>query len=404
MNMEVLKKLEIDRKSIMKRIMVLHTVKRKESVLELAHTGANSLAIRGDEWDKENMLLAVQNGVIDLRTGELCRGKPRDYIKTAAPVEYIGLGIIAPTWERFLNDIFDGNQGLVDYIQRLLGYGITGLVNHHVFPIFWGPHGRNGKGTILETLKHVLGELAYKTRAEMLLASRFGPTRGAADADTMAFRGKRIIWASETDDGRALNTERIKELCGGDTLNARPPYGKRTVEFSPTHLLILMTNNRPKVPTEDTAIWDRIHLIPFNIRFVDDPHGPNERRADHDLFDKLKAESSGILAWLVKGCLDWQRTGLLPPDIVKAANVEYRQDEDEIRQFLDEECDLIGSGYCTMGKLHERYTLWHNRMKFSGQKISMKKLSSRLVDMGFNRDDTGRNIIFHGIVLKSNEF
>ncbi len=289
-----------ERTTFLARVNKLQTITRKEHVLELARTGTDSLAISGEEWDRDPWLLGVQNGVIDLQTGELRPGRQQDFIKTVSPVNYDGLDTPAPKWRQFISDIFENNQHLADYIQRLLGYGITGLTNYHVWPIFYGPQGRNGKGTMIETVKLVLGGLAHKTRSEVLLQSRYAPTRGSADADTLAFRGKRIIWASETNEGRSVNTSLIKELTGADTLNARPPYGKRPVEFTPTHLLILLTNNRPKAPAGDDALWDRTHLIPFNVRFVDDPHAPNERPADHDLPEKLKAELSGILAWMVR--------------------------------------------------------------------------------------------------------
>jgi putative DNA primase/helicase len=397
MNQEKFTETERVRKLVGKRILALQTVARKEYVLKLARTGENSLAIRGDEWDKDEMLLGVQNGVIDLKTGELRPGKPDDYIKTAAPCRYYGLDYTAPTWERFLAEIFGNDKELVNYVQRLLGYGITGKSNNHKLPIFWGPQGRNGKGTILETLKFVLGELIHKTRAEALMTSRYPPPRGAADADTIAFRGKRIIWASETGDGKALDAERIKELSGGDTLNARAPYGKRSVEFSPTHLLILLTNNRPKAPAQDDALWDRLHLVPFNLRYIDDPRESNERLVDHDLPEKLKKEAPGIMAWLVRGCLQWQQIGLAPPEIVKATTKEYRKDEDEIRQFIADICDRVGNENIPVKRLHEMYRTWHHEMGLTGEPMSMKKLSPRIVSLGYERNDTGRIVYFKGI-------
>ncbi|MEN6318650.1 MAG: phage/plasmid primase, P4 family [Syntrophaceae bacterium] len=394
MNPENINKIEKTRNAILKRITALQTVKRKKYVLELARTGEDSLAIRGDEWDKDPMSLGVLNGVIDLRTGELRPGRPDDFMKTIAPTLFQGLYFPAPIWERFISDIFDSDQELIAYIQRLLGYGITGLTNYHIIPIFYGLQGRNGKGTIFETLKIVLGDLIHKTRSEVLLESRYAPARGAADADTLAFRGKRIIWASETEDDRSLNAARIKELVGGDTLNARAPYGKRPIEFSPSHLLILLTNNRPKVPADDDALWDRLHLIPFNVRFVDNPQAPNERPADHNLLEKLKSESSGILAWLIKGCLAWQREGLNPPESVKIATSEYRNDEDEIRQFLADEKIFEMSESVSVGLFHSKYSTWHKENGLTGQPMSMKKISRRLVNMGFRRDDSGRNVVF----------
>jgi len=347
---------------LLKRIRALQTVSRKENVLKLAKIGADSLAIKGDEWDRDPWRLACQNGVINLKTGNLEPGKPDDFIKTVAPVEYKGIDIPAPIFERFIFEIFNGNQELILFIQRLLGYGITGLTNWHVYPIFHGPQGRNGKGTLLEIIKYVLGDLAYKARSETLLESGHTPQRGSADADTLAFKGKRIIWASETSEGRRLNASRIKELCGGDTLNARAVYGRDPVEFSPTHLLILLTNERPQATASDAALWERILLIPFDVRFVDNPKGQNERKADHELLDKLKLEAPVILAWLVRGCLLWQRDGLNPPDCVKAATREYQKEEDLIERFLNDRC-LIGPTYeIQAGILYKIYQTWADEM------------------------------------------
>ncbi|MBM4337991.1 MAG: DNA primase [Deltaproteobacteria bacterium] len=348
--------------ALFKRIRALQSVARKENVLTLARTGADSLAIRGDEWDRDPWLLGCLNGVVDLRTAEHRPGRPDDFIKTIAPVEWKEIDEPAPTWERFLTDICSDNHDLPAYLQRLFGYGITGLTNWHVYPIFYGPQGRNGKGTFLETLKFVLGDLAYKARSEILLESRNAPSRGSADADTLALRGKRIVWASETSEGRRLNASRIKELCGGDTLNARAVYGRDPVEFSPSHLLILLTNDRPQAPASDAALWERIHLIPFNIRFVDDPRGPNEKKADHDLLQKLKMEASGVLSWMVKGCLIWQREGLKPPETVLGATREYRKEEDLIERFISDRC-LTGPTYETQaGALYKIYQSWASEM------------------------------------------
>lgn len=377
--------------ALFKRIRALQSITRKKEVLELARTGADSLAIRGDEWDRNPWLLGCLNGVIDLHNGELRTGKSEDFIKTVAPVNYLGPDMPAPTWERAIFDICGDNTEVPGYLQRLFGYGITGLTNWHVLPVFEGPDGRNGKGTILEGVKYTLGDLAYKTRAEILLESRNTPGRGSADADTLAFRGKRIIWASETNEGRKLNASRIKELCGGDTLNARAVYGRDPVEFKPSHLMILITNSRPKAPTGDAALWERIHLIPFNIRFVDDPQGPNERKANHDLSVKLQAEAPGILAWMVRGCLEWQREGLKPPECVKAATREYREDEDVLNHFIDDRC-LTGEGLTVKaGLLYEAYRQWAGEMGHSP--LSSVNFGKRM--KRHFQDDKDRNGVFY---------
>ncbi len=392
---------EKKRAIVLKRILSLHTLKRKESVLKLARTGENSLAIRGDEWDQNPRVLGVRNGVIDLVTGKLRPGMPEDYIKTVAPVEYQELDTPAPRWEKFLLEIFNDDVDLINYLQRLLGYGITGLSSEDAFPIFYGPRGRNGKTTLLEVVKFVIGDYAHKTRSETLLESRYAPGRGAADADTMAFRGKRIIWASETGDGRSLSVARIKELAGGDTLNARVPYGKRVVEFTPTHLLILLTNMLPNVPANDEAFWHRIHAVPFQMTFVENPRKPNEKTVDRNLFERLKEEAPGILAWLVRGCIAWQREGLNPPSSVICATASYRQDMDDLAQFIAECCVVLQTAVVQVGSFYTAYSEWC-RLN-SVNPATLKKVSRRMVDLGYRRDDSGRHVFFAGIGLRASD-
>ena len=212
----------------------------------------------------------------------------------------------------------------------------------------------------------------------------------------MALKGKRIVYASETGEGQAFNIRRIKELTGGDTLNAREPYAKRPVEFIPTHLLILLTNDRPKVPGDDDASWERIHLIPFNVRFVDNPVSPNEHKADHDLLEKLKKEASGILAWLLRGCIEFQRLGgLHPPEIVKVATSEYRKESDELRQFMDDDIvRRLGNVDIRTSELYELYCKWNLETGLTEKVLSMRRFVPRLVTMGYERDDSGRYPLF----------
>jgi putative DNA primase/helicase len=223
------------------------------------------------------------------------------------------------------------------------------------------------------------------------------PTRGSADADTLAFRGKRIVWASETSEGRKLNASRIKELCGGDTLNARGLYSRDPVEFPPSHLLILLTNDRPQAPAHDMALWERIHLVPFNVRFVDNPWEQNERQADHDLLDKLKAEAPGILAWLVRGCLAWQREGLQPPPTVLVATNEYRVGEDTIAPFLSDRCLTGPSHKAQAGPLYKAYQEWAADL---GIETINGIAFAREMQPRFAKDESGRYVYYLGVGLK----
>jgi putative DNA primase/helicase len=264
----------------------------------------------------------------------------------------------APVFEKFLDEIFESKRELMDYIQRLLGYAISAEVLERIFVIFYGPHGQNGKGTLVEALRYVLGLLAGPIESEMLLAQRFSRPSGSPASDLMYLRGKRLVWASETGEGRTLDAGKVKWLSGGDTIVGRSPYGKEEVAFAPTHTLILLTNYRPRAGSTDHALWSRIHLVPFSLSFVDDPKQPYERKRDVKLLHKLRAEAPGILAWLVRGCLLWREQGLNPPAIVKEATKHYRDEEDIIGSFIKERCTLEPHAEVQAGKLYEAYKSW----------------------------------------------
>ncbi len=387
-------------KEYQKRAVRLHTRRRKEHVL----WGAASLpqiALTGDEWNSNPWLLGTENGTIDLQTGEFRPGQPTDWIKSVAPTEWQGIGAPAPRWERFLREIFDGDEALVAFFHRLLGYGITGLNIEHAFPVLWGPQGRNGKSTVLETLAYVLGpEMTMSIPAtEIMHGYRSGA--GGPQPYVAKLRGKRLAWSAETNPDRRLDAETVKLLTGGDRIHARAMYSN-PVEFEPSHLLLLLTNYRPKIESADLAIWDRVHLIEFGLRFVEHPQKPNERPRDTRLRDKLRAEASGILAWLVRGCLAWQEAGgLLPPASVNAATDEYREEEDTVSQFV--EGYLVVSPDARVGhrEVYREYVRWCKDLKLwhSGSRDFSAILSARF---GFEYKRTNQGMFYFGLGLPIN--
>lgn len=324
--------------AISSRISKLHKRDRKIHVTELATKGRYTLGITGEEWDRHTWELGCSNGVVDLKTGDLRPGRPSDYIRTVAPVDYPGIDAKCPMWDKFIHSVFNGDRELISFVHRVLGYSLLGSAIEHILPILWGS-GRNGKGTLLEVLGRVMGDLAHKAESELLLKQRISRQAGAPNSSTSGLRGRRLVWCSEVGEGRVFDVARVKELVGGDTLSAREPYAKRAVEFKPSHTLFLLTNSKPHADASDYAFWQRVHLIPFEMAFVDDPKAPNEKKADKDLIEILYKERAGILAWLVRGCLEWQRNGLNPPDKVKAATAVYQKEEDIIGQWLYECCE-----------------------------------------------------------------
>lgn len=341
-----------------RRVRALQTVRRKQAVLHLARAGADSLGIIGDEWDANPWALPVGNGVVDLRTGAHRPGDPVDYFKTHAPTLWKGIDAPAPTWEAFLKSTFNDDEELIAFVGRLFGYGVTGQTAEAVLPILWGV-GRNGKTVLLQALADTLGaDLAGPIESEMLLETRFARQSGGPSSDLLHLRGRRLAWLSETNENRRLNAGKVKLLTGGDLLTGRAPYAARQITWKPTHKIFMLTNHKPKAAAQDFALWQRILLIPFEMVFVRDPGKLNERRADLGLAEKLRAEKSGILAWLVKSCLEWQQQGLNPPESVKVATQEYRDSEDAIKIFISERCIEDKTLHVRAGALYSAYKSW----------------------------------------------
>ncbi|RZB36308.1 MAG: putative DNA primase/helicase [Desulfobacteraceae bacterium Eth-SRB2] len=340
---------------LLKRIRALHNFFRKKNVLRLARSGQDSLCITGTEWDSDPWLLGCPNGIFDLKNEIFRSGRPEDFLKTVTTTKWKGYDAPRPMFDQFILDISNGDVDLVNYLQRLFGYSILGKVTLHIFIIFYG-QGRNGKGTLLEILKYILGSLAYKTNFDFLLENKFkseGPT-----PEIIALRGKRLVWASETSEGRALNISKLKEVVGGDTLNARAPYAKRQIEFQPSHTLFLLTNHRPHADSSDYALWKRMHLVPFTKSFVSDPIQAHEHKEDPELFDKLKKEDAGILAWLIEGNRKFKQSGLQIPKTVKEATKMYKQDEDLVGQFIKDRCVMEPYVEIKAGDLYKAYEIW----------------------------------------------
>jgi putative DNA primase/helicase len=382
------------------RAKLLRYRNKINNVLTLAKS-QTALALSGDEWDAKPMLLAVANGVLDLTTGDFRAGNPRDYVRTGAPTEWRGLNEPAERWEKFLSEIFAGDTALVGYVQRLLGYAITGAANEHAFPVLYG-EGRNGKDTLLETFIAVLGGtevcgFASPVSSDVLLDS--GKNPNAPTPHLVALRGKRLCWVNESNEGARLNVSQVKQLTGGGTIVARPMYGD-VITFKPQHLLMLVTNHKPRANADDYALWQRLVLIPFNQKFVENPSAPNEHARDTRLAEKLRGEASGILAWLVRGALEWQRQGLNPPMSVQSATSEYQADEDDISKFLVEKCvvdaTMTPQPKTRGGELYEAYRLWAiggGLSPMTGTKFG-KRMSAR-----FNKDTSTNYVIYVGVGL-----
>lgn len=358
---EDLKKLKARQGALLKRASQLRGDKRRTACLKFAHTIEDPVAIVGEEFDNRPMLFPCANGVLDLETGKLLSGCPRDFLSKASPIEWQGIDAPAPKWQKALPEIFSGNEDLVAYVNRLFGYAMTGIVDAKVFPVLFGKTGWNGRSMIVETISHVMGDLAGSIPSEMLLSTKYAKSAAGPSPDIMSLKGIRMAFASEVDEGQRFSASKIKWLTGKDELVGRHPHDKYPTRFSPTHKLFLMTNTQPQAPPNDKAFWERLHLIPFHISFVNrDPQESYERPAILDLDRQLREEAQGILAWLVRGCLLWQKHGLKPPKEVTEATELYRRNEDLLADFIDECCIREPGAKEKSSALYARFVDWYH--------------------------------------------
>ena len=299
------------------------------------------------------------------------------------PTEYHA-SAIAPYWEAFVLAIFDENRALMEYVQRLLGMYLTGDVSQQLVPIFFG-EGSNGKTTLLTAVCSVLGP-DYGMEANEGFLEAGG--RGRHPTELADLFGKRLVVVDETEQCGQLNEARLKRLTGGNQVRGRR-MNQDFWEFSPTHKLIIASNHRPTVQGNDHGVWRRIRLVPFCVQFwkPDDlPAGaaqpPAHLRADPTLPTKLKAEEAGILAWLVRGCLAWQRQGLDAPAQVREATLAYKDSQDLLTQFVEECCTKAPGSRERASHVDDAYAHWVRSL--GGKPLSMPELKDRLPRLGFS--------------------
>ena len=290
------------------------------------------LDFKAENLNADRALLTCRSGTIDLRTGELRPHAPGDFITACAPTNFAP-SANAPRFRQFLQEIFRGDDSVVAFVKRWLGYCITGEVREHAM-VFHIGEGGNGKGKLMEALQHVLGPGYCGVGARSLLSSG---GKGASPEVTDLL-GRRMVTLTETNRDEEFNEGVLKELTGGDRLKGRDLY-TGYIEFAPTHKLQIFTNNEPRITGQDRGIWRRLFLLNYDVKYGR-PHeiaaGVAQELQDDELDVKLARESEGILAWLVEGAREWYEKGLLPPPPVVKATQDYKARQDNVGQFLAE--------------------------------------------------------------------
>lgn len=369
-----------------------------------------------DQFNNNGWILPVNNGVVELRSGVFRDGAPEDYCSVHAPVDWLSIDKRAPVWEKFLFDIFDGNLDIINYVKRVLGMAIVGQQMEAVFFLLYGKHGRNGKTTLLETIAKSLGpEITGAIPVEFLLRQGFSSGRGDQASPTLvSLQGKRIVWAVEPDENRTYAVGTLKALTGGDSITARQ-LQQKNITFTPRLTLFLLSNHLPHASADDGAFWERMRPVEFKLSFLNrgkkvDGDGNDitpplkefQRHDDTGLRDKLEAERPGIIASLVRYCLEWQEAGSTsPPDEVLSFLDQYRANEDILKNFLDENCIVDPDNSVCVEKLstlYKRYKVWWEENNPS-RPISKRRFSALLED----RFEKFKNntIHFRGLMLDS---
>ena len=304
----------------------------KGSLDRMLDLAKSLLAVEDARLDADPWLLNVENGTIDLRTGRREKHDPRDLLTKMAPVR-ADRQAKCPLFKKFLKRITGDDADLRAFIQKAVGYSLTGDMSEQVFFFVYGKSGKNGKSTLANLIRNMLGDYGLHTQTETLLVKQYDNN---IPADLARLAGARMVTAIEANINRHLDEAKIKGMTGGEPITARF-MRQNFFQFEPEFKLWLVANDRPRVRGTDEAFWRRVRVIPLTIKIP-------EAERDGDLPTKLQAEWPGILAWAVRGCLRWQREGLVEPDVVRSATKGWHQEMDHLKKFIAEMVD-IAPGY-----------------------------------------------------------
>lgn len=315
------------------------------------------------QLDRYKAVLNTPGGVIDLKSGALAPHDPKNYFTKITAVEY-SENADCPRWTAFLDDIFGGDKDLIRYVQKAVGYSLTGATSEQCAFFLYGT-GRNGKSTFLDIIRDIFGDYAANIQPETIMVRN---SQGSAiNSDIARLKGARLVTSVEPNEGVRINEGLLKQLTGDDTVTARKLYGDE-FEFKPEFKLWMATNHKPVIRGTDTGIWRRIHMIPFTVQIP-------EEKIDRRLKYKLSAELTGIFRWAVEGCLLWQKEGLKMPRAVLEEVREYRREMDVISAFVEDKC-TVGKGLSVKSsQLFAAYLNWaeqNNEYRMSSTKFGME--------------------------------
>jgi putative DNA primase/helicase len=361
-----------DRKGLLKHISYTEKYQNQKNLLALAEKDAN-VRIKIDEFDSRLDLYNCLNGTIKFNDGDYSfySHSKDDHLTQIVRVEYNSTAK-SEKWSDFLNFIFNNDITLIEFIQRAIGYSLTGYTSEDCLFFMFGI-GANGKSTFVEIIKMLLGDYFKKANNDLILQNKSEGVRN----DIARLNGARFVVLSEIEDGRRLNESLVKDLTGGDTITTRYLY-KEYFEFKPQFKLWLYGNHKPIIRGTDEGIKRRIRLIPFEVVIPNDQRQPREK-----ILNDMKKELPGILNWALEGYTKWKANGLGIPDKVKIATAQYFDDMDIISGFIKERCNTSDEIEI---KANDLYNAFKQYLNETGENIniSQRKLNDSLREKGFS--------------------
>lgn len=355
-----------------------HAAKRA-MVKEFEHL----VPIEPSDMDTNQMLVNAPNGIADLETGSLLPHNRECYMTRMLGCDVPEKPKNPVRWLKFLDDIFKSDKELIRYVQKALGYSLSGLTKEQCVFFLYGT-GRNGKSTFLEIVRKIIGEYATNIQPESIMMRM---TTGTANSDIARLKGARLVTSVEPNEGMRLNEGLLKQITGDDMITARKLYGDE-FEYRPEFKLWMATNHKPTIRGTDTGIWRRIHIIPFTVTIPED-------KIDRSLSEKLDTELPDILAWMMEGYRLWRFEGLHYPKVVLDAVKEYRNEMDVVSSFIDSEYCVSG-GEVRAAALYAAYCQWateNNEYKMPSRKFGIE-MSKR-----YNKRKSNGIMIYTGLSL-----
>ena len=372
------------REEIAKFAHISESESKRHAMIELAQSEPG-IPIEVKDVDANHWYFNCLNGTINLKTGELQEHKKEDLLSTIIPINY-NPNAKCELWLKFLDKVTGSRPELISYLQRAVGYSLTGDTSEQCLFFLYGL-GKNGKSTFVGILRKLLGPYGHKTSTDTFLTKDRG---GGIKEDLANLLGKRLGVASEIEDGKRLAVVLIKEMTGGESISADRKY-EHQFEFMPTHKIWLSGNHKPVITDTTYSIWRRFKLIPFTTTIPD-----NE--CDTNLPQKLELELPGILSWAVESCLEWLKIGLGTPKEVVEATETYRTEQDVLGEFIDDCCILKSTAIVPKNDLMKAYTEWcatNNQTPINQRSFKGKIMERGILD---GRKNTAR--IWKGITLK----